>query len=188
VSDRYIAAIGGSAGVLGPLKIFFDHTQHDQISYVILRHLSPTYQSLLKEILSRHTKLEIIEVDAGMPLEKDKVYLLPSDKYMIICNDTFHLVDRNINGANRAVDVFLKSMASEHGAKSIAIILSGAGMDGTRGIQYVKEAGGMVIAQMPSSCEHPSMPARAIASGSVDRTALPEDMPGIVMKYVQKIE
>jgi len=185
MSERFIAAIGGSAGVLNPLKTFFDHTPSDQVSYVILRHLSPTHQSALKQILERHSKLEIIEVDHDMPLGKNKIYLLPPDKYMVIANETLHLVDRNTEGPNRAVDVFLQSMAWEHGDKSIAIILSGAGSDGAKGAQYVKEAGGMVIAQAPESCEYASMPSRVIESGNADTTALPEEMPSIIMKHIK---
>ena len=70
MSERYIAAIGGSAGALEPLKSFFDHTPNDNVSYVILRHLPPSYQSLLKDILSKHSLLEIIEVVDEMRLEK----------------------------------------------------------------------------------------------------------------------
>lgn len=58
-----------------------------------------------------------------MPMEKNKVYLLPSDMCMVISNNTFHLVDRNTEGLNRAVDVFLQSMVWDHADKSIAIIL-----------------------------------------------------------------
>jgi two-component system, chemotaxis family, CheB/CheR fusion protein len=184
LSERYVAAIGGSAGGLEPLKTFFDHTPADQVSYVILRHLPTTYRSLLKAILSRHARLDIIEVDHDMPLEKNKIYLLPSDKYMVIGNGILHLIDRSEKGPNCAIDIFLKSLAGEHGSKSIAVILSGAGSDGTKGAQYVREAGGMVIAQQPASCEHPSMPSKVIESGNANTTALPEDMPGIIRKHV----
>lgn len=172
--------------MLTPLTAFFDHTPNDQVSYVILRHLSPTYQSQLKHILKKHSLLEIIEVDYDMPLEGNKIYLMPPNKYLVISNEIFHLVERNAKGPNKAVDVFLQSMAWEHGNKSIAIILSGAGSDGTKGAGYVKEAGGMVIAQVPASCEYPSMPAHVIESDNADIIALPEDMPDIIQKHIQQ--
>lgn len=188
LSERYVAAIGGSAGLLEPLKTFFDHTPIDSVSYVILRHLARDYQSALKQILSRHSKLEIVEVDKDMPLEKNKIYLLPSDKYMIIANEKFHLVDRNETGPNRAIDIFLQSMAWDMKDHAIAVILSGAGSDGARGAQFVKEAGGMVIAQEPSSCEHASMPSKVIESGNADHTVFPHQMPGIILKHVGQRE
>ena len=184
-TQRYLAAIGGSAGVLEPLKTFFDHTPNDKVSYVILRHLPQTYQSLLKQILTRHSRLGIVEVKDGMLLEKNKIYLLPSDKYMIITDEKFQLVNRNEAGPNRAIDIFMQSMAGDMGARSIAVILSGAGSDGAKGVKYIKEAGGMVIAQQPESCEHPSMPKKAIESGNVDHTVLPGEMPGLILKYVE---
>ena len=186
MSQRFLAAIGGSAGVLEPLRAFFDHTPSDQLSYVILRHLAPTHQSQLKQILRKHSRLEIIEVDRDMPLEKNKIYLMPPDKYLVISNETFHLVERNAQGPNRAVDIFFQSMAWDHGAKSIAVVLSGAGTDGTAGAKYVKEAGGMVIAQHPSSCEYPSMPMHVIESGSADELAFPQDMPAIIRKHIKE--
>lgn len=185
MSDRFIAAIGGSAGVLEPLKTFFDHTPVDEISYVILRHLSPTHESVLKQILEKHSRLEIIEVDHDMPLDRNKIYLLPPDKYMVIANEILHLVERNDQRPNRAIDVFMQSMAWEHGEKSIAVILSGAGSDGSKGAQYVKEANGFVIAQYPVSCEYPSMPLHVIQSGSADVIALPEDMASIIQKHIK---
>jgi two-component system CheB/CheR fusion protein len=187
VRERYIAAIGGSAGVLEPLKIFFDHTPVDQVSYVVLRHLDPSYQSALKQILTRHSRLEIVEATNEMKLEPNKIYLLPSNKYMLLSNNVFYMIDRT-EGPNRAVDIFLKSMAWDMGNRGIAVILSGAGMDGTKGAKYVKEAGGMVIAQTPSSCEHPSMPRNVIESGNADHTLHPSQMPAVIQDYVQLIK
>jgi len=184
LKKRYITAIGGSAGALDPLKIFFDHTPNDQVTYVVVRHLSPTYKSVLKKILDKHSRLEIIEVEDGMLLENNKVYLPPSDKYMVLEQGVFHLLERQ-EGPNRAIDTFMKSVAWNIGDRSIAVILSGAGSDGVKGAEFVKNAGGLVIAQLPESCEHASMPAHAIKSGNVDYVVLPSQMPRIILDHVQ---
>lgn len=169
-----------------PLKTFFDHTPNDQVSYIILRHLPPAHQSALKQILTRHSRLEVIEAADGMRLEINKVYLPPSHKYLVIEHDIFHLVDRPETGPNRAVDVFMQSLAWGYGTHAIGVILSGAGNDGVKGTKYIKEAGGMTIAQEPSSCEHASMPDNAIRAGNIDYTALPHNMPGIILRHVIK--
>jgi two-component system, chemotaxis family, CheB/CheR fusion protein len=184
----FVVAVGGSAGVLEPLKEFFDHTPNDSVSYVILRHLSPSYHSMLKQILTRHSRLEIIEVEHEMALEKNKVYLLPSDRYLVLSNKMFQFVARNKTGPNRAIDVFLQSMAWDLKQRSIAVILSGAGTDGAVGARHVKEAGGLVIAQEPSSCEHASMPLKVIRAGSADHTVLPQQMPEIILRHVQQMK
>ena len=188
MSARYVVALGGSAGVLDPLKKFFDHTPNDSVSYVILRHLSPTHHSMLKQILSKHSKLDIIEAQDEMALETNKVYLLPADKYLVISNEVFHFVDRNTTGPNRAIDVFLQSLAWDSKDHSIAVIFSGAGTDGAAGARYVKEAGGLVIAQEPSSCEHASMPLKVIETGSAHHTVLPQQMPEIILRHVQQMK
>ena len=79
----------------------------------------------------------------------------------------------------------MESLATEYKARSVGIILSGMGSNGTKGIRCIKEAGGNVIVQKPSSCEFNSMPNSAIATGCVDEVALPEDMPILIGKYVQ---
>ena len=57
----YIIAIGSSAGGLSALKLFFDFTPSDQVSYVLLSHLSVHYKSELKEILERHSPIRMLE-------------------------------------------------------------------------------------------------------------------------------
>lgn len=185
MSDKYVAAIGGSAGALNPLIKFFDYTPNDQVTYVVVRHLSVEHKSALKQILDKYAKLEIIEVEDGMRVEDNKIYLLPEAKYMLLENDAFRLVERPA-GPNRAIDVFMQSLGLEKGPHSIAVILSGGGYDGVKGIEVVK-AGGMVIAQTPASCEHASMPAHAIQSGYVDHTVLPSEMPSVIRNHVKKI-
>jgi two-component system CheB/CheR fusion protein len=187
----YIIAIGSSAGGLEPLKHFFDSAPMDQVSYVLLPHLSMQYKSELSQILRRHSALKFIEAEDGMHIEPNRVYTLPSGKMMVIEEGNLYLMTRARVPLypNWAINVFLESLALERKDKSIAVILSGAGSDGTRGIVAIKRAGGMVIAQSPASCSHDSMPTSAINSGEVDFIALPEDMPEIIQHYVtEKME
>ena len=104
---------------------------------------------------------------------------------MTIENGHFHLHKRT-GVANCAIDIFMKSLAKEYKEKSIGIILSGSGSNGTKGITCIKKAGGNVIAQTPSSCEFRYMPESAINTGCVDDIALAEEMPAIIERYVQK--
>jgi two-component system CheB/CheR fusion protein len=74
------------------------------------------------------------------------------------------------------------------GKRAIAIVLSGVGSDGTKGVQYIKKAGGMVIAQEPESCLQDMMPRYAIGSGCVDHVAAPSEMPKLILSYNKSIE
>ncbi len=82
MQDRFIVAIGSSAGGLQPMLTFFDFTPHDQATYIILRHLPFDCQSQLQHILKRHSKLTIVEDENNTPIEKDTVYIPPPSTYI----------------------------------------------------------------------------------------------------------
>jgi chemotaxis response regulator CheB len=184
-----LVAIGSSAGGLEALKPFFDATPHDGVAYILLRHLPLDYQSILAEILSRHSRLVFMEAADGMHIEKDKVYLPPSAMYMTVTNNRLHLQERVVTSLypNWSVDVFLESLAKDKGKNGIAVILSGSGSDGSKGASSVKLAGGLVIAQTPSSCLFPSMPTHAIATGDVDHVLFPSEMSKTIRQYADSI-
>jgi two-component system CheB/CheR fusion protein len=186
---KFVVAIGSSAGGLSPLTSYFDFTPHDQATYVILRHLPLDYKSQLQEILDRHSKLTICEATHGMPIKKDTIYMSPSDMYLTIKDDHLFLQSRTGTKLypNWSIDIFLKSLAEAKGKFSIAVILSGAGTDGTIGAGLIKEAGGMVVAQNIASCQHSSMPRHAIESGDVDHELLPLEMPGVILQHINGI-
>lgn len=71
--------------------------------------------------------------------------------------------------ARAPVDHFFRTLAATHDGASIGVILSGSGSDGTAGIRYIREHGGMAIAQDPVETEYDGMSRSAIATGSVDR-------------------
>lgn len=109
--------------------------------------------------------------------------------YMTIKAGKLYLRPRDIKNLypNWSINVFFESLALDRGNKGIAVVLSGAGSDGTHGITYIKNAGGMVIAQNPESCEYNSMPNNAIRTGLVDYILLPYQMPEIILNYVAHI-
>jgi len=189
MSNSFIVAIGSSAGGLTPMTSYFDFTPHDRATYVILRHLPKDYQSHLQKILERHSKLTIIEAKNGTVIEKDCIYIAPPAMYMTIQDETLYLQTRQPEELhpNWSVDVFLESLAKAKGKFGIAIILSGAGTDGTKGVKHVKEAGGMVLAQNIASCEHNSMPRHAIETGNVDFELMVDEMPPVVLQHISGI-
>jgi chemotaxis response regulator CheB len=189
VGAQFIIAVGSSAGGLEPMRLFFNSAPHDSATYIILRHIPVSHKSELQLILKQHSKLEFIEATDKMAIEKDKVYLPPASMYMTIEEDRLRLQPRAKSNPfpNFSVDIFLESLAKNNGKFSIAVILSGAGNDGTKGVSFIKNAGGMVIAQNPNSCIHNSMPLHAINSGNVDQILLPAAMPAAINHYVDRM-
>jgi len=104
----YIIAIGASAGGMEEINSFFDHTPLDGVAYVIIQHLSADFKSRMKELLARHSKLEIREAANDMSVKSNQVYLIPNDKYMTIQGGRLWLTEKDeIKGPHLTINRFL---------------------------------------------------------------------------------
>ncbi|HEU0064831.1 MAG TPA: chemotaxis protein CheB, partial [Flavisolibacter sp.] len=188
VNERYIIAIGASAGGLEAIHEFFDNMpSNGNFSFVIVQHLSPDYKSLLVELVSKHTNMKVSEARHNAEIEPNSVYVIPNDKLLTINQSRLQLSDKNFEKApNTAIDTFLRSLAEDQGSNAIAVILSGTGTDGTRGIQAVQNAGGMVLVQDPLTAKFDGMPNSAIATGYADYILAPELMPEEIFNYIKE--
>lgn len=183
---KYIVAIGASAGGLDALSSFFDHTPSDSVSYVIIPHLSPDFKSRMVEILSHHSKLEVVEAEEQMPVKENKVYLIPNTKYMGIKDGRLFLVDKSSQTVpHMTIDTFFTSLAADLGNRSIGIILSGAGTDGSKGAKAIQNAGGIILVQDPKEAKFNGMPKAAIHATFTNYVLSAKDMPRAIEQYVQ---
>ncbi|HEY0067967.1 MAG TPA: chemotaxis protein CheB [Flavisolibacter sp.] len=187
-TERYIVAIGASAGGLEAIHEFFDNMpSNGNLSFVIIQHLSPDYKSLLVELVSKHTNMKVCEAKHDMEVESNSIYVIPNDKLLTVIGGRLQLGDKNFEKApNTAIDTFLRSLAEDQGSNAIAVILSGTGTDGTRGIQAIQNNGGMVLVQDPASARFDGMPNSAIATGYADYILSPELMPGEIFNYIRE--
>lgn len=183
-----VVGIGASAGGLGAIEKFFKNVPEDPgMAFVVVTHLDPTHISMMPELIQRHTNLKVIQVEDGMKVEKNRVYVIPPDKDMGMMNGTLLLTKPKIRSGPKApVNSFLNSLAEDLGEKAIGVILSGMGMDGTEGIKAIKGELGMVMAQDPVTCQYDSMPRNAIATGLVDFILAPEKMGERLQGYVMR--
>lgn len=188
VNDRYIIAIGASAGGLEAIHEFFDHMPANSgFTFVVIQHLSPDYKSLLVELVSKHTHMKVFEATNDTALQRDCVYIIPNKKLMTIKGHKLKLADKvQDKSPNTAIDTFLFTLAKDKRDKAIAIILSGTGTDGTKGAEAIKECGGMVIVQDPSTAKFDGMPNSAITSGNADFVLPPSKMHVEVYNYVNQ--
>lgn len=179
-----MVAIGASAGGLEPFERFFDAMPvNTGIAFVIIQHLSPDFESMMDELLSRHSSMDIKRVVNGLKAEPNTIYLNPPRSKMIIENGKFNLQERpGARELNLPIDIFFDSLAVEYGRKAIAIVLSGTGSDGTRGTAMVKGHEGTVLVQTPSSAKFDGMPRSVIESGNYDAMATPSEMPGLIKR------
>src|SRR5689334_9679211 len=183
----YVVGIGASAGGLEALEHFFDNIPKESgMAFVVVQHLSPDFRSLMDEILGRRTELPIHLVENGMLVEPDHVYLIPPKKEMIISGDRLLLSERDRDQELALpIDVFFRSLAQDCGPRAIAVVLSGGGSDGSRGIRAVHDAGGLVVVQDVDSAQFDGMPKTARDAGVADCVLPPQDMPRVLLDHVR---
>jgi two-component system CheB/CheR fusion protein len=174
-----IVGIGASAGGLESLEHFFANLPPNPgMAFVVVQHLSPDFKSMMDELLSRHSDMPVTLAEDGVEVEANHVYLLPPKKEMVIQNHRLLLSEKErIHGLTLPIDHFLRSLSQDSGPDAIAIILSGSGSDGSRGIRDIKRAGGQVFVENPASAKFDGMPLSALATGIVDESASAKDLP-----------
>jgi chemotaxis methyl-accepting protein methylase/signal transduction histidine kinase/chemotaxis response regulator CheB len=173
-----VAGIGASAGGLEVFKLLLADLPADTgLALVFIQHLDPQRHSILAEILGRATAMPVSEAADGMPVEANHVYVMPADADPIMAHGALRLAPRaQTPGPHMPIDRFLRSLADECGSGAIGVILSGTGSDGAAGIEAVKAAGGVTLAQDRASAEFAAMPQAAAATGCVDFVLPPRRM------------
>jgi two-component system, chemotaxis family, CheB/CheR fusion protein len=171
-----VAGIGASAGGLEVFKLLLADLPADTgLAIVFIQHLDPNHHSLLTEILGRATAMPVSEAADGMPVEANHVYVIPANGDLTIARGALKLASRTETpGLHMPIDRFLRSLAAECGSRAIGVILSGAGSDGSAGLEAIKAAGGVTFAQDSATAKFAAMPQAAAATGCVDFVLPPE--------------
>lgn len=183
---RAYVGVGASAGGLEAIDALFSSMPEGMgLAFIVIQHLSPDYKSLMVELLSKRTVLKVERAEDGLRVLPDHVYLIPPKHNLTLSDGCLRLVEQDAaRGTNLPIDIFFRSLADDQGERAVAIVLSGTGSDGTRGVRAVKEAGGAVLVQAPESARFDGMPRAAISTGIVDVVALPERMPAELMALI----
>ena len=166
-----IVAIGASAGGLDACRKLLDALPATNgMAFIIVQHLDPSHDSMMVDLLAGHTSMPVLLATDGMKIERERVYVIPPGVYLSADEKGALRLSRPQarHGARLPFDFLLNSLASEHGARTVCVVLSGTGADGSLGLRAVKESGGLVIAQDISEADYDGMPRSAIATGAVD--------------------
>src|SRR5215469_15065557 len=175
----FVEGIGASAGGVAALREFFSHVKPDSgVAYVVIQHLSPQHESNLPALLQNQTAVPVTQVSEAVRVEPNHIYVIPPYKYLIMNDGWVRLTEPEMmRGSHTSIDLFFRTLAASYRRDAVAILLSGAGTDGTFGLRQIKEAGGFVIAEDPTEAEYPEMPRSAINSGLVDLVLPVAEMP-----------
>ncbi len=183
-----VVGIGASAGGLEAFTEFFKAMRPDcGMAFVLIQHLPPDHESMIAEILGRHTAMPVHQVKDGMQVVVNNVYVIRPGHTLVIRDGHLHLGERlEKPGNNRPVDDFFKSLAEEQRGRSICILMSGMGSNGTAGAQSVKAVGGLCIAQDPETAQYPSMPKHLVDAGYADYILRIAEMPDVLLQYIKQ--
>ncbi|MNK40456.1 Chemotaxis protein methyltransferase Cher2 [compost metagenome] len=181
-----VVAIGASAGGLDPIVAFLTHVPPESgIAYVVIQHLDPTQKALLPELLQRATSIPVTEITHHAALRPNHIYVIPSNADLGLSKGRFLLSEPlQLRGHRLPINAFFESLAAELGELAVGVILSGMGSDGTRGLQAIKQAGGLTLAQHPDTARFDMMPQSAIAADAVDLVDFPDKMPEKIVSYL----
>lgn len=185
VSEPWIVGLGASAGGLEALDAFFDALPTATgAAFVVITHQHPTTPSLLPELLARHTAMPVRVVSERVPLVADTIFVAPSGVDLDVVEGTLQPRERDASKTiPLPIDHFFRSLAAAQGERAVGIVLSGTGSDGTAGIRAIKGAGGLVMAQSPSSTSFTNMPNSAIQTGLVDHVLAPHQLPAQLLAH-----
>ncbi|MCX6285044.1 MAG: PAS domain-containing protein [Bacteroidetes bacterium] len=188
--DKFpIVGIGASAGGLEALEQFLGYVpENSGIAFVVIQHLDPTQKGMLPELLQRITKMKVFQVKDHMAVKPDCVYVIPPNKTMSILKGVLYLFEPlEARGLRLPIDFFLRSLADDRKERSIGLILSGMGSDGSIGLRAIKEKNGSVMVQEPSNAKFDSMPRNAIDSVLVDIVAPASVLPSRLLEFLKHI-
>jgi two-component system, chemotaxis family, protein-glutamate methylesterase/glutaminase len=165
-----LIAIGASAGGLPALIKVGDGFDQNFPAVLVVQHLDPRHKSQMASLLSKRTRKKVKEAEDGEAILPKTVYIGPPDEHLLVSNKgTIQLAhSRLIRFSRPSIDLLFSSVAATYGDRAIGVILSGSNRDGADGIAAIKRAGGITMAQDPSTAEYRVMPQAAIDTGCVD--------------------
>ena len=184
-----IVGIGASAGGLEALEQFFTNMPKDNgMAFVVIQHLDPTHAGIMPELLQRITPMKVFQATDRLKVKPNHIYVIPPNKSLSILNGTLYLLDPVISrGLRLPIDIFFCALANDLHEKSIGIILSGMGSDGSNGLKAIKEKNGLVLVQSPDSAKFDGMPRSATEAVIADIVAPADELPAKLINFLSNI-
>jgi two-component system, chemotaxis family, protein-glutamate methylesterase/glutaminase len=189
-ADGYdIVAMASSAGGIAALRSVLEGLPASfPVPIVLVQHLDPRHETVLAQVLSRRTKLDVKLAEAGEQTLAGTVYIAPPDRHLLVepggllrltTSELVHFV-------RPAADLLFESVAGAYGAKAIACVLTGTGSDGAMGVSAIKSRGGTVIVEDPATAEFGGMPDAAVATGTADFVLSLDEISTVIRGLVEK--
>jgi two-component system chemotaxis response regulator CheB len=174
-----IIAIGASTGGTEAVRVVLESMPPDAPPILVTQHIPAAFSGPFAARMDRCSAMRVCEAQDGQPIQSGHAYIAPGSHHLLIMWDGARHVCRLHDGplVNRhkpSVDVLFRSMAASAGAATIAVLLTGMGDDGARGLLELHQAGAATLVQDEDSSVVWGMPGAAWKLGAA-RDMLPLD-------------
>lgn len=191
---KSIVAIGTSTG--GPkalLNVLKGIPERFSAPIVIVQHMPAGFTKSLADRLDHSTAIQVKEAEHGEILQNSCAYIAPGDYHMEVRQIGTALVinlnqEQKINGHRPSVDVLFESLAVIPKLNKIAVILTGMGSDGSKGIRQLKKSDPktIIIAEDKETSVVYGMPKAAVLTNCVDHVAKLPQVSEIISGIMSK--
>ena len=181
-----IILIGASTGGTVALEAVLSRLPDNLPPIAIVQHMPEHFTGAFASRLNRLCRLEVMEATDNLSLKSGQCAIAPGGKHMFLTRGPSGYLLKIKDGppVNRhrpSVDVLFRSAVESAGPNAMAIIMTGMGDDGAKGMKDLHNAGALTIAQDEASCTVYGMPKAAVMLGAVDRlVALDKIAPLII--------
>jgi two-component system chemotaxis response regulator CheB len=177
-----LLAIGASTG--GPsaiLEVLGGLPKTFSLAIVVVLHVDPAFATSFADWLSTRSGRTVRIAEDGAIPQVGQVMFAPPHKHLTLQAGRARLLDTPPRHHCRpSIDVLFESLATDRGASTLAVLLTGMGRDGAAGMLAIRRAGGHTIAQDEATSVVYGMPREAALNGGAERILpLPEIGPAI---------
>ena len=182
MSGRDIVVIGASAGGVEALRTLIPRLPADLPAAVfVVLHIPPTAPAVLPRLIAKHSAMQVGHATDGALIEHGRVYMAPPDRHLLVKRKHVSLVHGpRENGVRPAIDPLFRTAARAHGARVVAVLLSGTLDDGVAALEIVRRRGGVVAAQDPEEALFGSLPKNAIDRDLVDHVCTLDELATLI--------
>lgn len=166
-----VVVIGSSTGGPRALELVLPYLPGDlPAAVLVVQHMPKPFTRSLADRLDNISAVSIQEAEPAMVLKAGRVFVAPGGIHMEVNAGGQIQLNRtdSVNGVCPAVDVTMESVARSFGNRTLGVILTGMGRDGTNGARVIRQAGGRIMAEHASTCVVWGMPRSVVEAGDAD--------------------
>jgi two-component system, chemotaxis family, protein-glutamate methylesterase/glutaminase len=191
-TDKVIV-VGASTGGTEALRVFLEALPRTCPGIAIVQHMPKDFTRNFANRLNDLCDIDVAEAQNGERILTGRALIAPGNSHMLLVRrgGQYHVEVKDgplVSRHRPSVDVLFRSAARYAGRNALAIIMTGMGDDGAKGIKEMKEAGATTIAQDEASCVVFGMPQEAIKTGAIDQIVPLERIPTVMNTLLQKMQ